>query len=66
MSEFCLSNKAIHDNSYNPIPDYYWEHDIKETMSLIFKDIKRLSHDNVIHLEVLNDIFKHRLGEKLI
>ena len=33
MKQKTLTNKAIRDHSNNPIPNYYWEYDIKEAMN---------------------------------
>ena len=46
MSEFNLSKKAIRDLSNNPIPNYYFEYDVREFIRILREEL-----DGFISLE---------------
>ena len=56
-----LSEKAVRDLSNNPIPNYYWEYDIKEFIKIIESDILDLSI-----LEINKNLTIPELVEKAI
>lgn len=66
METFNLSDKAVKDLSNNPIPNYYWEQDIKEFIRLL-KECKGCKHDgSYIAIGDLQDFIDKLAGEKLI
>lgn len=66
--DFVLSNKAIKDLSNNPIPNYYFEKDVKEFIRLLknktFTPNNR-SKEYIDMFELINIIDK-LAGEKLV
>ncbi len=63
-SEFNLSKKAIRDLSNNPIPNYYWEQDVKEFIKIVLIDCSEAFESN--ELEIVEFIMKKRAGKELI
>ena len=69
MSEFNLSNKAVKDlGCSNPIPDYYWEKDVKEFIELLknkMNDIPEFGY-NYIPRTAVKTMIDKLAGDKLI
>ena len=42
MTNKTLSNKAVRDLSNNPIPNYYWEQDVKEFIKKLKEEIRNI------------------------
>lgn len=62
-----LSEKAIRDYSNNPIPDYYWSNDVRESVRKIKERIedKATAYGGINAIEV-KEIIDEEMGDKLV